>query len=231
MPGIYNDLSQVLGGALQGSNQGNPLLNQAGQMTSQMMSGAGNPVTQDPIYQAAREKAANDLLYDTAGINRAANLQGSRYSSGLQRSQAEAVTRRSLEDSLAYQQATAQALENARNRELNAGSLGAQIGKDQFMMPYNAISSIAPTALGLGSNINQESLAGIGLANQMGQGTQQMAQSQADQAYQDWLRTQLGSSPVSQMAAQYATSYPFNAQNPTIVENPWMGFLGGLLGG
>jgi len=228
-PGAYDYLGQMLPEAIGNAQYTPDILNTAAQTATRGM-GQG-AVTQDPIYQAAREKMLSDLQYDTAGINRYGNLTGSRYSSGNQRAIGEAVSKRSLEEGLNYANATAQALENARNRQLGAAQLGNTIGTTQYMLPYQGLESAGNLALGLGKGMNDVMQGRMELGANMGLQEQQLYQNALDKQYAAWQAAQWWNNPMLGYASQYALGYPSGTGAPTIAENPLTSILGGLMGG
>jgi hypothetical protein len=114
---------------------------------------------------------------------------------------------------------------------LGAAQTGSSIGNQMYNNPFSALSSIAPTALGLGSSQAQIPLDYYKQAADMGMQQWQQEQGMADQGFKSWMATLPENNQAMQMMMQYAMGYPFGAQAPTVAQSPWTSMLGGLFGG
>lgn len=217
------------------------------------------PVTQDPGYQARLQQVQEDLARQQEVTATQARMGGTRYGLGTQRAMQETAGRAMTAFGVSEAEAEARALESAAQRQMQAAGMGVPLGGAQAALP-EAAQARRMQAMGFGvpyrgqdiqamqaGQAGQLGAAGLGLglggaladipiqrmqaAVQTGMPMWQQAQSQADMAYQEWMRTQPSYRPELGMALQYAMGYPFGAQAPQVAQSPWLSLLSGAVGG
>jgi len=190
-----------------GAGQGFPSPYYGQPMYGGGMAQTGMPTYQDPWYQQARGVAETDIRNQIAQAAETAGMKGQRWSTPLAE-QAQRIAGETMgRVGLGWQGRELDALEQARQRQLQATGQLAGLGQQYFQAPMQYAQA----------------------AGQYGQGMMGARQQMLQPFYQEFLRRAPESSPWLQQAMAFSGFNWPGAQPTTYQQSPFSQFLGNLL--